>query len=178
MRHDPKARTFYRFAISAEYYARWLAAMYRPAYRLSPPEWKVLAILAAHAPMSATEAGQRTSLKPDKVTRAVDSLVAKRLVLRRLDKDDKRRVVLSLSAKGARAFGDIDRVRYAVESEMLQNLEPAEIEALHRIMDKIERQVREMLDAGDTWKQILARTRRSASAPDDPARSTGRRTTP
>jgi DNA-binding MarR family transcriptional regulator len=140
-RHDPKARTFYRFAISAEHYARRLAAMYRPAYGISPPEWKVMAQLALHAPMSATEAGKRTSLMPDKVTRAVDGLVAKGLVVRRLDRDDKRRVVLSLSAKGARAFAAIDRVRYQIESEMLASLESEEIRALHRALEKIEQRI-------------------------------------
>jgi DNA-binding MarR family transcriptional regulator len=143
-RHDPKARTFYRFAMSADHYARSLAAMYRPAYRISPPEWKVMAQLSPHAPMSATEAGKRTSLKPDKVTRAVDSLVKKRLVVRRLDLDDKRRVMLSLSAKGARAYAAIDQVRYAIESEMLKLLDPVEVETLHRLLDKIERRVQQM----------------------------------
>ena len=157
MRHDPKARTFYRFAINADYYARWLAAMYRPAYGISPAEWKVMAQLAAHAPMSATEAGRRTSLMPDKVTRAVDSLVAKGLVLRRLDGDDKRRVVLSLSAKGKRAYRAIDRVRYAIESEMLAALKPEEFAALHRMLEKIEFRVQAMFKAGHTWREILAR---------------------
>jgi DNA-binding MarR family transcriptional regulator len=136
--HDPRARTFYRFALGAEHYARRLAAMYRPAYGISPPEWKMLAILAQHAPMSATAAGERTSLMPDKVTRAVDGLVAKKLVVRRRDREDERRVVLSLTAKGARAFAEIDAVRYEIESEMLAGLTPEENRALHRALEKIE----------------------------------------
>lgn len=140
-RHDPRARTFYRFALSAERYARRLAAMYRPAYGISPPEWKMLAVLAQHAPMSATAAGERTSLMPDKVTRAVDGLVAKGLVLRRLDREDKRRVVLSLSAKGMRAFAAIDAVRYRIESDMLSGLTPEENRALHHALEKIERRI-------------------------------------
>lgn len=136
--HDPRARTFYRFALSAEHYARRLAAMYRPAYGISPPEWKMLAILAKHAPMSATAAGERTSLMPDKVTRAVDGLVDKKLVVRRRDREDERRVVLSLTAKGARAFAEIDAVRYEIESEMLAGLTAEENRALHRALEKIE----------------------------------------
>src|SRR4051812_21542814 len=146
--HDPKARTFYRFALSAEHHARRLAAMYRPAYGLTPPEWKMMAVLALHAPMSATQAGQRTSLMPDKVTRAVDGLAAKGLVARRLDPADKRRVVLSLSPKGARAFAAIDRRRYAIESELLASLEPAERRALHRALEKIEARMRALSGHG------------------------------
>jgi DNA-binding MarR family transcriptional regulator len=136
--HDRRARTFYRFALSAEHYARRLAAMYRPAYGISPPEWKMLAILAQHAPMSATAAAERTSLMPDKVTRAVDGLVEKKLVVRRRDREDERRVVLSLTAKGARAFAEIDAVRYEIESEMLAGLSAEENRALHRALEKIE----------------------------------------
>jgi len=116
--------------------------MYRPAYGISPPEWKMLAVLAQHAPMSATAAGQRTSLMPDKVTRAVDGLVAKKLVVRRLDREDKRRVVLSLSVKGERAFAAIDAVRYRIESAMLAALTPEESRALHRALEKIEGRIR------------------------------------
>ena len=136
--HDRRARTFYRFALSAEHYARRLAAMYRPAYGISPPEWKMLAVLAQHAPMSATAAGERTSLMPDKVTRAVDGLVDKKLVVRRRDREDERRVVLSLTAKGARAFAEIDAVRYEIEGEMLAGLSAEENRALHRALEKIE----------------------------------------
>ncbi|HEX2199227.1 MAG TPA: MarR family transcriptional regulator [Burkholderiales bacterium] len=142
-RLDPTARIFYRFAISAEHYARRLAAMYRPAYGISPPEWKVMAQLAQHAPMSATEAGRYTSLMPDKVTRAVDGLVSKGFVVRRLDREDKRRVVLSLSAKGSRAFADIDKARYAIESEMLARLAPEDIRALQRSLEKIHLSLRQ-----------------------------------
>ncbi len=109
IRHDPMERTFYRFAIYAGYYAGFLASMYRPRYRLSTSEWKVMAVLGVQAPLSATQAGKRTSLEPAKVTRAVDTLVSKGFVSRRQDQEDRRRVILSLSAKGTGVFREIDR---------------------------------------------------------------------
>lgn len=166
MRLDPRARTFYRFAINADHYARWLAGMYRRAYRISPAEWKVMAQLGSHGRMSASEAGRRTSLMPDKVTRAVNSLVAKRLVLRRLDDADKRRVALSLSAKGSRAFEAIDRVRYSIEKAMLATLAPQEIDALHDMLARIEHRAQAMAREGWTWREIVAR---------QPADTVGRR---
>jgi DNA-binding MarR family transcriptional regulator len=155
-RRDPKARTFYQFAIYTDYYARCLASMYGATYRLSFSDWKVMAVLGVHAPLSASEAGARTSLRPDKVTRAVDSLVAKRFVLRVHDKEDRRRVVLSLSARGVRAFGEIDRVRYAIESEMLILLDPSELIALNRILDKIRRRAVAIFGNGASWREIVA----------------------
>ena len=75
---------------------------------------------------------------PDKVTRAVDGLVDKKLVVRRRVREDERRVVLSLTARGARAFAEIDAVRYEIESEMLAGLTAEENRALHRSLEKIE----------------------------------------
>ena len=90
------------------------------------------------------------------MTRAVDSLVAKGFVLRVHDKEDRRRVVLSLSARGARAFGEIDRVRYAIESEMLALLDPSELIALNRILDKIRLRAVAIFGNGASWREIVA----------------------
>lgn len=155
-RHDAGERTFYRFAILSAFYTRSLAAMYVPRYRLSVSDWKVLAVLAVHAPLSATEAGKRTSLQPDKVTRAVDSLAAKGLVIRRRDRQDKRRTVLSVSADGRRAFAAIDRVRYAIESEFLRPLGAGELRELYRICAKLDARAAQIFRGPGDWRAILA----------------------
>jgi len=154
-RHDPDQRTFYQFAIYSSFYTRCLARMYVPRYRLSISDWKVLAVLAKHPPMSATEAGKRTSLPPDKVTRAVDSLTGKGLIGRRSDPEDGRRIILSMSPAGRRAFAEIDRVRYAIESEFLEPLSAAELKQLYRICAKLDRRADEMFRNRKDWKAIL-----------------------
>lgn len=154
-RHDPEQRTFYQFSIYSSFYTRCLARMYVPRYRLSISDWKVLAVLAKHPPMSATEAGKRTSLQPDKVTRAVDSLTAKGLIRRRRDPADGRRTILSMSQKGRRAFAEIDRVRYAIESEFLEPLNAAELKQLYRICQKLDRRADELFRKRSDWQAIL-----------------------
>ena len=143
-RPDVKARTFYRFAIYADFYARQLMEMYGPTYGLTFSDWRLMAVLGVRAPMSATEAGKLTSLKPDQVTRVVDSLLEKGLVSRRADREDRRRVLLSLSAKGVRTFKAIDKVRYAVECDMLSTLGKAELETLGTVLAKIGAQIEAM----------------------------------
>ena len=155
--HDTRQRTFYRFAIFSGFYTRCLAGMYVPRYRLSISDWKVLAVLAVHAPMSATEAGKRTSLQPDKVTRAVDSLTEKGLVTRRRDPGDRRRIVLSVSPRGKQAFDEIDRVRYAIECEFLSPLSTAELRQLYRICDKLDERAAELFGRRSGWQELLAR---------------------
>ena len=87
-------RTTYRFSILASRQTRCLSAMYLQKFGLSVSQWKVLPILGYHGPMSAKEVGERTSLEPEKVTRAVDQLVTRGFVTRRSDSRDRRRVIL------------------------------------------------------------------------------------
>jgi DNA-binding MarR family transcriptional regulator len=155
--YDPTKRIFYQFSIVYGYYARCLASLYGPIYKLSIIDWKVMAVLGVHAPMSATEAGRLTSLRPHNVTRAVDSLVAKKLVVRRRDMADKRRVVISLSAKGDNAFKEIDKVRYTIEAEMLAFLLPAEHRELGRILAKIEQRCDELFHEDWSGRQFIAK---------------------
>lgn len=151
---DRKARMFYQFSIYADRYGRLLAGFYETTYGLSYSDWRLMAVLGVHPPMSASEAGKRTSLAPDKVTRTVDSLVEKGLVLRAPDKKDRRRVVLSLSAKGKRQFQAIDEVRYAIECELLSALGAAEVAALDAALQKIGGHVETMTAQRRTWKDV------------------------
>lgn len=153
---DRKARMFYQFSIYADRYGRLLAGFYEAAYGLSYSDWRLMAVLGVHPAISASEAGKRTSLAPDKVTRTVDSLVDKGLVLRAPDKKDRRRVVLSLSAKGKRQFQAIDNVRYAIECEMLSELDSSELSVLDGALQKIGALVEKMRAEGRTWKEVLA----------------------
>ncbi len=118
--------------------------MYGPTYGLTFSDWRLMAVLGVRAPMSATQAGKLTSLKPDQVTRVVDSLLEKGLVSRRADSEDRRRVLLSLSGKGLRTFKAIDKVRYAVECEMLSTLGKSELETLGTVLAKISTQIEAM----------------------------------
>lgn len=154
---DPMARMFYQFSIYADRYGRLLAGFYEAAYGLSYSDWRLMAVLGVHPAMSAGEAGKRTSLAPDKVTRTVDSLVDKGLVLRAPDRKDRRRVLLSLSAKGRRQFQAIDDVRYAIECEMLAPLDTAEVATLDGVLRKIGGHVDLMTAEGRTWKDIFAK---------------------
>jgi DNA-binding MarR family transcriptional regulator len=171
-------RASYRFSLLSKQETRCLAAMYGPKYGLSISTWKVLSVIGRFAPVSATEAGKRTSLEPDKVTRAVDSLVEQGLVLRRQDPDDRRRVILSLSAKGKRTHDDIDRVRHVLELEFLGVLTPDELETLYTVLDKLADRAADIFAAKDAWRELMRRHEGQDGAPAEirmPRRAGSRR---
>jgi DNA-binding MarR family transcriptional regulator len=105
--------------------------------------------------MSAKEVGERISLEPEKVTRAVDQLVARGFVTRRTDEKDRRRVVLSLAAKGKNVFKDSEQLRSAIEEEFLNVLRPKERVVFHQILDKLEQRATVMFDGKQAWRKII-----------------------
>jgi DNA-binding MarR family transcriptional regulator len=169
---DLQRRTPYRFSLLAARQTRCLAEMYMQKFGLSVTRWKVLAVIGHYAPMSAKQAAERTSLEPEKVTRAVDGLVQRKLVMRRQDPADRRRVILSLSAKGTAIYNESELIRRAIESEFLDALKPAERALFYALLDKLERRASEIFVGKQAWRQIVA-NRKDASA----AKANGRDTT-
>lgn len=157
VRLDLKERTAHRFLHLAGQIMQCLAGMYAPRYGLTIATWKALSVIGAYGPMSGTELGKYTSLEPDKVTRTVDKLVARDLVLRRQDPADRRRVILTLSSKGKRINDVIEEVRRAIEIDFLRNLDDRELEMLYAILDKLDQRANEIFADEDAWRRILAR---------------------
>jgi DNA-binding MarR family transcriptional regulator len=106
-------------------------------------------------PLSASEAGAHTSLEPAKVTRGIDSLVERGLVLRREDSADRRRIILSLSAQGKRLHRKVERVSRALERELLRVLTSEELKTLYLALDKLERRSSEIFTGNDAWRDIV-----------------------
>lgn len=167
-------RTTYRFSILAARQARFLSQMYAQEFGLTLSQWKVLPIIGHCAPMSAKEVGERTSLEPEKVTRAVDRLVARGLVTRRADSEDRRRVVLSLAVRGKEVFRRSEEIRNAIEREFLDALQPREKEMFHSLLDKLEQRAVTMFDGKQSWQKFVDQTESSYTA----AKTRNRRRTP
>lgn len=166
-------RTTYRFSMIAALHSRAFATVYSRKYRLNMNTWKVLSVIGRFGPISANSTGSHSSLEPDKVTRAVDALVKQGFVSRRQDPKDRRRVVLSLSAKGRRVHDELSKLRDAMEHEFLSVLSSSEVAALYRIIDKLEAQAVKLFTDKEVWHEVMERLpatnkagRRNGADPD------------
>lgn len=90
----------------------WPADLYRK-FGLMVGGWRTLSIIGRYEPIHPGSIAERTSVEPDKVTRAVDRLVGRGLVARKADSKDRRRIVLTLTVHGRRIHAEIDGVRRA-----------------------------------------------------------------
>lgn len=154
-RNIPDRRIAYRFSVLSTLQTRALAAMYSRKFGLTVNSWWVMVVIGRFPRSSASTVVENTTLEADKVTRAVDMLVDKGLMLRREDPEDRRRVVLTLSASGARVFEEIETVRKALEAELLEVLTNEELESLYTILDKLDSRGRDLFSHKDAWTAIV-----------------------
>jgi DNA-binding MarR family transcriptional regulator len=161
-------RVGYRFSVIAKRLDQALAAMHSKKFGISVNNWKIMSALACFGPLSATELGARTSLDPDKITRAVDTLVQQSYVIRKDDESDRRRVVLTLSARGRRAHDKIALVASAMEAEFLSVLTSEEHKLLLSSMSKLEQHSSVMFGRREGWyerRNLAGPARRATKVP-------------
>jgi DNA-binding MarR family transcriptional regulator len=144
-------RVSYRFSLIAKRLDQTLAAMHAKTLGISLNNWKIMRVIGFFGPLSATELGSRTSLDPDKITRAVDVLVQRGYVIRKDDEADRRRVVLTLSAKGRRVYDRIEMVAGTMEAEFLSVLTVEESKVLRSALTKLEQHSGVMFGRREGW---------------------------
>jgi len=145
-------RLTYRFSVISSAVIRAVARIYGPRYGLLPPNWKAMAAIGRYGPMSAKDVCARTTVEPDKVTRAVDRLVALGYVQRAQDRRDRRRVVLSLTPSGRKVYKHVEGATRRIELLLLNALSPEERKAIERITTKLQRQVEKYISNQAAWK--------------------------
>jgi len=148
--------TAYRFSVLEAMGTRFLSDMYSSRFRLTVAGWRTLSLIGKFAPIYPSEVAYHSSLEADKVTRAVNKLVAKGFVVRKGDRKDRRRVVLMLTPKGRRVYKEIDDIRKAIERRFLSVLSAKEMKAFFAAMDKLEANARLIFKDRGAWKAIVA----------------------
>lgn len=116
----------YRLSVISNTVSTALAGAYARRFGLSIPQWRVIAVLARSPGISAASVAERTAMDKVAVSRAVAGLVGSGRVRRVLAESDRRRSILTLTARGRDVYMRI--VPYALEYErrLLSELAPAE----------------------------------------------------
>jgi len=96
-----------------------LEAFYSAEFGLNGFDWRLIAAVATYAPISAKGLAKVLDLSQVQMTRALATLVDNGLISRRMDKSDRRRIILRLTKKGQAVYDQITPKARAVEKEML-----------------------------------------------------------
>ncbi|WP_241671328.1 MarR family winged helix-turn-helix transcriptional regulator [Dankookia rubra] len=128
----------YRLSVVTNHTSRLFARRYSDAYGLSIPEWRVLAVVGRFGGLSATGVVERTAMDKVKVSRAVRALLDRGLLARQEDAADRRVQRLAMTAAGRALHAAIVPEARALEAGLLEALAPAERQALHALLDRLE----------------------------------------
>jgi DNA-binding MarR family transcriptional regulator len=110
----------------------WMQPYDRAASRVSPAQLRVLLVLDQHGPQNLTTLADLLAAIPSSATRLCDRLVAAGLVIREVDRADRRVVTLSLTRDGKWLLDDLVEQRLAALAEVLARMTSADQRALLR----------------------------------------------
>ena len=118
---------------------RLFARAYADRAKLSVPEWQVLSVLARSGDLCATDVARQAAMDKVKVSRAVRSLIERKLVRRAEDRRDRRVRRLAITPVGRRIQAGTMPLVHALESEMLGPLSAEERERLRAVLSRLDR---------------------------------------
>lgn len=129
----------YRLSVLSNRLSTAISAAYSERFGLSIPEWRVMAVLARAAGLSAAEVAERTAMDKVAVSRAVRRLLESGRARREFAPGDRRRSVLELTPAGRQIYRRVAPALRAYEAALLEVLGEQEQRALHALLGRLER---------------------------------------
>lgn len=128
----------YRAARLASLLSRSLAAEYRSRYQISVPEWRVLVHLMEESEISVRDIKERVDMDRARITRAVQRLDARGLVLKVVNERDRRLVSLALTPSGRDLAVELSQLAMEFERRVTAVLPPGNSSELLAMFERIE----------------------------------------
>ncbi len=104
---------------------------------VSAEEWAILLILQSLPDITATELSDRSLRDKTTITRTLDRLDRKGLVLRVRDTQDRRAVRLSLSPKGQATFDELAGIAGGLIDQTLEGIAPEDVSHAMTVMQRM-----------------------------------------
>ena len=127
----------YRLSVLSNTVSAALAGAYARRFGLTIPQWRVVAVLARTPGLSAAGVAERTAMDKVAVSRAVQSLLAARRIVRAYDKGDRRRSILRLSSAGRAVYARVAPLALGYERKLLAALSASDRRALDRLIGRL-----------------------------------------
>lgn len=96
--------------------------------QMSKNQFKIINILYRHQELTATEISRMLDIEKGSLTTMIDQLEAMDLVLRRIDRNDRRRVLLSLSELGIEHMDKTMEAYSAVLDDLFKEVDPEDMQ--------------------------------------------------
>lgn len=106
-------------------------------YGITRREWRLLATLTEHGPLSPSELAEMAQLDRSRTSRAIGVLAEKGLLSRQVHAADTRRAQLTLTDEGRQLHAEIFPEVAAINARLLDDLDEAALKALADALDTL-----------------------------------------
>lgn len=104
---------------------------------ITTQQYNILRILQGSTkPLTILQIRERMLDKMSDTSRLVDRLIQKELVVKKINKIDKRLVDISISAKGKRFLASLEKIAESID-DIARNLNQKEARLLNQLLDKV-----------------------------------------
>jgi len=124
---------------------RSASLVYRRELDLSQSEWRIVAIVGDHAPLSLGRLVEILGLDKGQTSRGVTSLVSRRILVRVPDGSDSREVRIDLTPHGQELFASLMTLALARNRELVAGLGKVELATILAELDRLVENAKVML---------------------------------
>lgn len=135
----------FKFAILAQMFGRDASRIFSAKWGLSVPQYRIMTVLGKLPGMSLRELTDQTQMDKGQLSRVVTQMETDGLITRKSDKTDGRRLVLTLTAAGARFYRQTIDTSEARQRAILSVLTPRERDELNASLAKLTAHMRARL---------------------------------
>ena len=139
----------YRLNVLSSFASQALSKVYAARYKIGIPEWRVLVTLGHFGIMTAKAVGDHSHMHKTKVSRAVAALEQRKLVARKVNRDDMRETFLSLTPAGRAIYEEVVPAALEFTRQLLNVVEPADRPALDRALTRLTERCAELANEQD-----------------------------
>lgn len=134
----------YRLSLLSNTVSAAIASSYVERFKLTIPEWRIMAVLGRFPGITAGTVAKRTAMDKVAVSRALARLQTAGYLRRKGDKTDRRRSLLQLSAAGDRLYQRIAPLAMDFENQLLDSLTERDRRHLDRLLTQLMERAREL----------------------------------
>ncbi len=134
----------YRLSLLSNTVSAAIASIYVERFKLTIPEWRIMAVLGRFPGITAGTVAQRTAMDKVAVSRALARLQSAGYLRRKSDVTDRRRAMLQLSAAGDRLYRRIAPLAMEFENQLLDSLDERDRRHLDRLLTRLMERARQL----------------------------------
>jgi len=127
----------YRLSIVMQAVSEGLAQRYARDFGISTPEWRIISRLGENSEMTARDIALQGRMNKTMVSRAAADLVRRRVVTRRISREDRREAFLRLTRQGEDIYAAIVPLALDYERGLTAGLSGEDVATLGRLLDQL-----------------------------------------